>query len=118
MKNITELNGSPYFLNGEQLWEFIQDFPKVTNGSFDTLPGYGQYHNWTKRSIFWDLPYWKHNLLRHNLDVMHIEKKLIMCSILSWRSKVKQKTIIRQKWMLLNYVYVGTYSWFNYKMGS
>jgi len=35
---------------------------------------YGQFHNWTKRSIFWDLPYWKDNLLRHNLDVMHIEK--------------------------------------------
>jgi len=27
-----------------------------------------------KKSIFWDLPYWKDNLLRHNLDVMHIEK--------------------------------------------
>lgn len=27
-----------------------------------------------KISIFWDLPYWKDNLLRRNLDVMHIEK--------------------------------------------
>ena len=27
-----------------------------------------------KKSIFWDLPYWKDNLLRHNLDVIHIEK--------------------------------------------
>ena len=25
-------------------------------------------------SIFWELSYWKDNLLRHNLDVMHIEK--------------------------------------------
>ena len=31
-------------------------------------------HNWTKRIILWDLPYWRHQLLRHNLDVMHIEK--------------------------------------------
>ncbi|KAL2894401.1 polyprotein [Bienertia sinuspersici] len=31
---------------------------------------------WTKRSIFFDLPYWEHNLLRHNLDVMHIEKNV------------------------------------------
>ena len=23
---------------------------------------------WKKRSIFWDLPYWKTNLIRHNLD--------------------------------------------------
>ena len=31
---------------------------------------------WSKRSIFFDLPYWEHNLLRHNLDVMHIEKNM------------------------------------------
>lgn len=29
-----------------------------------------------KRSIFFKLPYWEHNLLRHNLDVMHIEKNV------------------------------------------
>ena len=31
-------------------------------------------HNWYKRNIFWDLPYWSRLTLRHNLDVMHIEK--------------------------------------------
>ncbi|GMI63804.1 hypothetical protein HRI_000049700 [Hibiscus trionum] len=31
---------------------------------------------WKKRSIFFELPYWKHNILRHNLDVMHIEKNV------------------------------------------
>ena len=31
---------------------------------------------WKKKSIFFDLPYWEHNLLRHNLDVMHIEKNM------------------------------------------
>ncbi|XP_065855861.1 uncharacterized protein [Euphorbia lathyris] len=31
---------------------------------------------WKKRSIFFDLPYWEFNLLRHNLDVMHIEKNI------------------------------------------
>ncbi|XP_060190589.1 uncharacterized protein LOC132619827 [Lycium barbarum] len=31
---------------------------------------------WKKRSIFWDLPYWSSNLIRHNLDVMHIEKNV------------------------------------------
>ncbi|KAL0899329.1 hypothetical protein Bca101_083290 [Brassica carinata] len=36
--------------------------------------GYGTQHNWHKKSIFWELPYWKDLLLRHNLDVMHIEK--------------------------------------------
>ncbi|XP_039138748.1 uncharacterized protein LOC120276078 [Dioscorea cayenensis subsp. rotundata] len=31
---------------------------------------------WKKISIFFDLPYWQHNLLRHNLDVMYIEKNV------------------------------------------
>ncbi|XP_060169988.1 uncharacterized protein LOC132600681 [Lycium barbarum] len=31
---------------------------------------------WRKKSIFFDLPYWESNLLRHNLDVMHIEKNV------------------------------------------
>ena len=29
-----------------------------------------------KISIFFNLPYWKDNILRHNLDVMHIEKNV------------------------------------------
>lgn len=32
--------------------------------------------NWTKKSIFFDLPYWSTLKLRHNLDVMHIEKNI------------------------------------------
>ncbi|XP_025611139.1 uncharacterized protein [Arachis hypogaea] len=31
---------------------------------------------WKKRSVFFDLPYWENNELRHNLDVMHIEKNV------------------------------------------
>lgn len=31
---------------------------------------------WTKKSIFFELPYWKTNVQRHNLDVMHIEKNI------------------------------------------
>ena len=40
------------------------------------FPGFGLTHNWVKRSIFWELLYWKSNLLYHNLDIMHIEKNL------------------------------------------
>jgi hypothetical protein len=56
------------------VWEFVEQFPKVTETGPQKLPGFGTLHNYTKRSIFWDLPYWKDNLVRHNLDVMHIEK--------------------------------------------
>ena len=36
----------------------------------------GEEQLWEKRSIFFYLPYWQFNLLRHNLDVMHIEKNI------------------------------------------
>lgn len=32
--------------------------------------------NWTKKSIFFELPYWQSLKLKHNLDVMHIEKNV------------------------------------------
>ena len=46
---------------------------------------------WKKRSIFWDLPYWNTNLIRHNLGVMHIEKK-IFDNIFNIVMNVKGKT--------------------------
>ena len=45
-----------------------------------------------KRSIFFDLPYWRHLLLRHNLDAMHIEKNVcdnILGTILNLSGKSK-----------------------------
>ena len=32
---------------------------------------------WKKRSILFTLPYWEDQKLRHNLDVMHIEKNVM-----------------------------------------
>ena len=73
-KNKVESDPQPPLLTGHQIWERVSQLPKVTEASPSRLPGYGVEHNWTKQSIFWELPYWKDNLLRHNLDVMHIEK--------------------------------------------
>ncbi|KAJ8618010.1 hypothetical protein MRB53_014196 [Persea americana] len=42
----------------------------------EIINGFGDSHNWVRRSIFWELPYWSTNLIRHNLDVMHIEKNV------------------------------------------
>jgi phage pi2 protein 07 len=55
------------------------------------FPGFGLTHNWVKRSIFWELPYWRTNLLRHNLDVMHIEKNMFE-NIFNTVMDVKGKT--------------------------
>ncbi|XP_042942758.1 uncharacterized protein LOC122307433 [Carya illinoinensis] len=47
--------------------------------------------NWTKYSIFFRLPYWVTLRLRHNLDVMHIEKN-IFDNILSTLMNIPGKT--------------------------
>ncbi|XP_019230115.1 PREDICTED: uncharacterized protein LOC109211070 [Nicotiana attenuata] len=75
MKNQTDYEEPPSVLSPEEIWNRVRDLPKVAESPLpNKIPGYGVTHNWTKQSIFWELPYWKHNLLRHNLDVMHIEK--------------------------------------------
>ncbi|XP_052728261.1 uncharacterized protein LOC128195210 [Vigna angularis] len=73
-KGEVEMDDAPPYLTGVEVWNRINGYPKITENGAPRIDGYGEWHNWTKKSIFWDLPYWKDNLLRHNLDFMHIEK--------------------------------------------
>ncbi|XP_050207755.1 uncharacterized protein LOC126657155 [Mercurialis annua] len=57
-------------------------------------------HGWHKKSIFWDLPYWETNLIRHNLDVMHIEKNVfdnIFNTVLNVPGKTKDHAKSREE---------------------
>ena len=45
---------------------------------------------WKKKSIFFRLPYWKNNLLRHNFDMMYVEKN-VMDNILGTLLDIKGK---------------------------
>ena len=43
-------------------------------------------------SIFWELPYWKNLLIRHNIDVMHNEKNVfdnVFNTVLNVKGKTK-----------------------------
>jgi hypothetical protein len=54
---------------------------------------------WKKRSIFFTLPYWKDNELRHNFDVMQIEKNVvdnIIGTLLDIKGKKKDNHEARQ----------------------
>ena len=52
-------------------------FQKVTEPESDMInSALSKQFGWNKKSIFWDFPYWKDLLLRHNLDPMHIEKNV------------------------------------------
>ncbi|CAL8112871.1 unnamed protein product [Prunus armeniaca] len=60
-------NGKPEYgtppepLTGEEVLHMVEDGDRVC---------------WKKKSIFFDLEYWKYLLVRHVLDVMHIEKNV------------------------------------------
>jgi hypothetical protein len=54
---------------------------------------------WKKKSIFFTLPYWQYNVLRHNLDVMHIEKNVcdnIIFTLLNQEGKSKDNYKARE----------------------
>ncbi|XP_041025525.1 uncharacterized protein LOC121265933 [Juglans microcarpa x Juglans regia] len=62
--------------------------------------------NWTKCSIFFVLPYWSTLRLRHNLDVMHIEKNIadnILFTLMNSPGKSKDNINSRRDLELLGY---------------
>ena len=69
-------------LNLKSGWELLAELEdiglkKITKPGFDEHNrDVGRFTGWKKRSIFWDLPYWGDLRIRHNLDVMHIEKNV------------------------------------------
>ncbi|KAF5457849.1 hypothetical protein F2P56_021926 [Juglans regia] len=60
--------------------------------------------NWTKKSIFFNLPYWSMLSLRHNLDVMHIEKNIcdnVLGTLMGIEGKTKDTANARRDLMEL-----------------
>ncbi|XP_048627466.1 uncharacterized protein LOC125596325 [Brassica napus] len=96
-KNKKVFDGPPPEIDGKSILTELRDFgvestAKCGGNGHDPVYGYGEHHNWHKKSIFWKLPYWENHLLRHNLDVMHIEKNIfdnIMNTILNVKGKMK-----------------------------
>ena len=93
-------------LFGHNILEKFEGYENITFGkSTITVDGgsrkrkYGEIEEesslsyaWKKISIFFHLPYWKSLLVRHNLDVMHIEKNIcdnILCTLLNIDKKSK-----------------------------
>ncbi|KAL4273495.1 hypothetical protein GQ457_13G017720 [Hibiscus cannabinus] len=86
---------APKQLHGDDVIEQYKQFSQVTFGKSsrkrkrDEIPLLG---NWKKKSIFFELPYWRTLKLRHNLDVMHIEKNVcdnVLGTLLNIEGKTK-----------------------------
>ncbi|XP_028051487.1 uncharacterized protein LOC114256109 [Camellia sinensis] len=76
---LTELRKKSLDLPVEKVMAQLDQLREVKFGKDPTnkkRPRESEELNWTKKSIMWELPYWKKLNLRHNLDVMHIEKNI------------------------------------------
>ncbi|XP_057760478.1 uncharacterized protein LOC130980854 [Arachis stenosperma] len=81
-----ELKDSPATLTGSEILEQLEGINVSFRKKLQTskgrrtrqkiVEGDDESGMWRKKSIFFYLPYWESNLLRHNLDVMHIEKNV------------------------------------------
>ncbi|KAL6129740.1 hypothetical protein ACLB2K_073089 [Fragaria x ananassa] len=75
--NTVEKDDAPTPLTGEETFARVQGLPKASGKGNAPAPYKGPPKNrpcWKKKSVFYDLDYWKFFPVRHNLDVMHIEK--------------------------------------------
>lgn len=69
-----ELRESPPILSGTDIELLLRGYVNRFGGAKEK--GKKRDTPFKKKSIFFDLPYWCHNPLRHNLDAMHIEKNV------------------------------------------
>jgi len=72
----------PHKLSASDLLEQLRHVPQATPGKHVNFGGKKRKRgplelNWSKKSIFYRLPYWSQLRLQHNLDVMHIEEKCV-----------------------------------------
>ncbi|XP_019189011.1 PREDICTED: uncharacterized protein LOC109183385 [Ipomoea nil] len=74
-----ESRSAPLELSGEDV---LRQLHEISDSPFGKHPNKRKRKqnledlNWCKKSIFFKLPYWEKLKLRHNLDVMHIEKNI------------------------------------------
>ncbi|XP_073149750.1 uncharacterized protein [Henckelia pumila] len=85
-----EYGRPPPLLSGDEVINELKNFKLKFGKTVDDNPELP--YNWKKMSIFFDLPYWKDNVIRHNLDLMHIEKNVcesICGTLLNMKGKTK-----------------------------
>ncbi|XP_073130868.1 uncharacterized protein [Henckelia pumila] len=85
-----EYGRPPPILSGDSVINELKNFKLKFGKTVDDNPKLP--YNWKKLSIFFDLPYWKDNVIRHNLDLMHIEKNVcesIWGTLLNMEGKTK-----------------------------
>ncbi|XP_019261555.1 PREDICTED: uncharacterized protein LOC109239441 [Nicotiana attenuata] len=81
---------APTPLSGVEMFEELREFNNVFGKGKKKRPWITRVRG-KKYLFFFELPYWAHNKLRHNLDVMHIEKN-ICDSLLGTLLEIEKKS--------------------------
>ena len=90
-----ERNVAPPVLLSEKLYDVVSQYDDIVLGFQSDKQEFSSFsvtRNWVKRSILWELLYWKTNFLRHNLDVIQIEKNVfedIFIMVMDAKGKTK-----------------------------
>nr|XP_045088019.1 uncharacterized protein LOC123495193 [Aegilops tauschii subsp. strangulata] len=71
-----ETRDKPAEFTKEELEQQLEKVKYVRPGKLAKKRKHEEGQCWDRRSSLWDLPYWAGLKLRHNLDVMHIEKNI------------------------------------------
>lgn len=71
-----ETRDKPAEFTKEELEQQLEKVKDVRPGKLAKKRKREEGQCWDRRSCLWDLPYWADLKLRHNLDVMHIEKNI------------------------------------------
>ncbi|XP_055960094.1 uncharacterized protein LOC126661596 [Mercurialis annua] len=80
------------YRSGEEIEQEIDSlgFKKAYEvGAQDTNAQKSKHHGWHKKSIFWELPYWKTNMIRHNLGAIYALDKNAKQALLEWVKELK-----------------------------
>ncbi|KAL0556508.1 hypothetical protein IC582_005022 [Cucumis melo] len=95
-----ERKAPPVVMNGDEILEQLDqlEFPVMSKHPSIQDKKRKRALNWTKKSNFFNLPYWSRLFLRHKLDVMHIEKNVcdnLVGTLLNIEGKTKDTTNAR-----------------------
>jgi hypothetical protein len=79
-KGKAEHRSKPGNRDGEEVFKMVKDLKVVFGKGQGSEPvpkdASGRALMWKKKSIFWELPYWKDLEVCHSIDVMHLTKNL------------------------------------------
>ncbi|XP_062081341.1 uncharacterized protein LOC133786147 [Humulus lupulus] len=106
----TELRCPPRTFTGDDILKQLEEIPIHTPGKAPSNSSRKRKRgekelNWCKRSVLFELSYWSKLLLRHNLDVMHIEKNVcdnIIGTLLDIEGKSKDNLKARKDLQNIN----------------